>query len=193
MKLLREYDSLTAIRFRGILLTETFLGGRMERSRFYFAGRALEGLPGHEAAWGLLEQLYQDVTGELLPAVARTERGKPLFMDSPWHFSLTHTRRHAFCVLSLRPVGVDAEELDREIDLRLADKILSPGERAQYDAAPDKPRALLTFWVLKEAASKCSGEGLRGYPNRTAFSLTDSRVTEQDDCLVAVVTEDEFH
>ena len=57
----------------------------------------------------------------------------------------------------------------------------------QFDAAPDKRRALLTFWVLKEARVKRTGEGLRGYPNKTDFSLNDPRVTEMDGCLVAVI------
>ena len=39
--------------------------------------------------------------------------------------------------LSDRPVGIDAEELDRDIDPRLADKILSPTERLRYEAQPD--------------------------------------------------------
>ena len=60
-------------------------------------------------------------------------------------------------------------------------------EKAQYDAAEDKKRALLTFWVLKEAAGKCTGEGINGYPNKTNFSLDDPRVTEIDGCLVAVI------
>ena len=84
-------------------------------------------------------------------------------------------------------IGIDAEELGRRVDLRLAEKILSPGERAQFDAAPDKRRALLTFWVLKEALVKKTGEGLRGYPSGTDFSLDDPRVTEIDGCLVAVI------
>ena len=86
-------------------------------------------------------------------------------------------------------MGIDAEELDREVRLALADKILSPGERAQFDAAGDKRRAFLTFWVLKEAAAKLTGEGLRGYPNDTSFSLNDPRVREIDGCLVAVMEE----
>ena len=73
------------------------------------------------------------------------------------------------------------------MSLRLAQKILSPGERAQFEAASDPRKALLTFWVLKEAAAKLSGEGLRGYPNKTNFSLDDPRVTEIDGCLVAVM------
>ena len=84
-------------------------------------------------------------------------------------------------------MGIDAEELDRNIDLRLGSKILSPTEKAQFDAAEDPRLALLKFWVLKEAAAKCSGEGLRGYPKDTDFSLDDPRVTEMSGCLVAVV------
>lgn len=143
---------------------------------------------GHQAGRQLLRQLYYEETGEELPSILTALRGKPYFADSPWHFSISHTHRHAFCVLAGEDVSIDAEELDRKIDLRLAEKILSPKEKIQYDAAKDKRRALLTFWVLKEAAAKLSGEGLRGYPNYTDFSLEDPRVTERDGCLVAVMT-----
>ena len=149
------------------------------------------GQTGHDAAWQLLERMYRQKTGGVLPAVERTALGKPYFLDSPWHFSLTHTKGHAFCVLSQKPVGIDAEEEDRKINLALADKILSPGERAQYDAAADKRLALLTFWVLKEAQVKCTGQGLQGYPKDTDFSLEDPRVQKIDGCLVAVIEEDD--
>ena len=153
------------------------------------AGRALNGRNGHEAGRALLAELYRQTADETLPPIAITERGKPYFPDSPWHFSISHTKGHVFCALTKCPVGIDAEEIDRHIDLRLANKILSPGERAEFDAASDKRRALLTFWVLKEAAVKLTGQGLRGYPNDTAFSLSDPRVTQRDGCLVAVLTE----
>lgn len=148
----------------------------------------LNGRSGHEAGRALLRQLYREETGEDLPPILVTDRGKPFFENSPWHFSISHTRRHAFCVLSDGPVGIDAEELDRKINPALAEKVLSPGEKARFDAASDKHRVLLTFWVLKEAAAKLSGEGLRGYPNRTDFSPDDPRVTEMDGCLVAVIS-----
>ena len=149
----------------------------------------LENQTGHEAGRALLSDLYRAETGEELPQIRITERGKPYFPDSPYYFSISHTKRHAFCALSDRPIGIDAEEADRKINLSLADKILSPGEKRQFDAAPDKRKALLTFWILKEAAAKRSGEGLRGYPNHTDFSLEDPRVTEIDGCLVAVLVE----
>ena len=161
----------------------------MASPQIHIAVQALHGANAHEAGRALLARLYQEETGDNLPDIAIADRGKPYFPHSRWHFSISHTKRHVFCALSDRPIGIDAEEIDRTIDLRLADKILSPEERAQYDAAPDKRLALLTFWVLKEAAAKCSGEGLRGYPKHTDFSLSDPRVTERNGCLLAVVTE----
>ena len=153
-----------------------------------FGSCELLGRTGHEAGRALLAELYP---GDQLPEIAVTERGKPYFVDSPWHFSISHTHRHAFCALSMNPIGIDAEELDRNINLKLAEKILSPKERQQYDQARDKRLALLTFWVLKEAGGKCTGEGLKGYPNRTEFMLSDPRVRQLQDCLVAVIEEDD--
>ncbi len=154
-----------------------------------FAFRELDGLTGHESGRQLLGKLYREETGEDLPPILKTERGKPYFVDSPYYFSISHTRRHAFCVLAKENIAIDAEEADRPIDLRLAEKVLSPSEKAQFDASEDKRRALLTFWVLKEAAVKLSGEGLRGYPNQTAFSLEDPRVREIGGCLVAIMSD----
>lgn len=156
------------------------------------ASCALTGQTGHEAGRQLLRQLYRQETGEELPSIVTTSTGKPYFENSPWHFSISHTRRRVFCVLARENVAVDAEELDRPINLRLAEKILSPGEKRQFDAAPDKRRALLTFWVLKEAEAKLSGLGLRGYPKDTSFSLEDPRVTEREGCLVAVLSAGDY-
>ena len=149
----------------------------------------LKGRTGHEAGRQLLAEAYRAQTGEDLPEIRITDRGKPYFPDSPWHFSISHTPHHAFCALSRNNVGIDAEERNRKINLKLADKILSPSEKLQFEAAENREQALLTFWVLKEAAAKLTGEGLRGYPNHTQFSLEDSRVTELDGCLVAVMEE----
>ena len=150
----------------------------------------LQGETGHTAGRRLLKQLYEEETGLLLPEIAVTPRGKPYFIDSSWHFSISHTRHYAFCALSNEPIGIDAEELDRDIDLRLAGKILSEQEFAQFQTSRDPRRALLTFWVLKEAQAKLTGQGLHGYPSKnTNFSLTDSRVTVQNNCLLAIIEE----
>lgn len=155
-----------------------------------FAYCELSGRTGHQAGRALLEEIYRSHTGEAPPPISVTPEGKPYWKDSPWHFSISHTHRHAFCALMQAPIGIDAEELDRNVSLSLADKILSPGEKRQFDQAADKRRALLTFWVLKEAAAKQSGEGLRIYPNHTNFTLDDPRVRECAGCLVAILTGD---
>ena len=142
---------------------------------------------GHAAGRTLLARLYREYTGKAMPAIAVTDRGKPYFAEGNLHFSVSHTKRRVFCALSERPIGIDAEELDRNINLTLAEKILSPAEKSQFDAAEDKRLALLTFWVLKEAQAKLTGQGLRGYPNDTAFSLSDPRVTVRDGCLLAIL------
>ena len=156
-----------------------------------FGCRVIENETPHQAGRALLAALYQQYTGQPIPPILITERGKPYIENHPIHFSIAHTRRHAFVVLSDRPVGIDAEELDRRVDLRLAEKILSPGEIVQFRAASDPTRALLTFWVLKEALVKCSGEGLRGYPNHTTFTLDDPRVFEYDGCIAAIIEEEQ--
>ena len=149
----------------------------------------LPGQTGHEAGRALLAQMYQAHTGLPVPPIATAPGGKPYFENDPVHFSITHTKRHVFCALSDRPIGIDAEETDRKISLLLAEKILSENEKKQYDRAEDKQKALLTFWVLKEAAAKCTGEGIHGYPNQTDFSLDNPRVKMMDNCIVAVIEE----
>ena len=162
--------------------------------------RAIEpGYTGHETGRLLLAELYKHLTGQEMPEIATTERGKPYFLDSPYHFSISHTKRRVVCAISDRPIGIDAEELDRDINLQLAEKILSHSEKEEFDQAADKRIALLTFWVLKEAQAKCNGDGLRGYPNHTNFSLSDPRVEifdEDDDkepkFLLAIIKEGEI-
>lgn len=151
------------------------------------AGELLHGRSGHEAGRELLARLYQEETGNDLPSIAVTPRGKPYFVDDPRYFSISHTKNHVFCALCYQPVGLDAEEMDREINLALAEKILSEPEKIRFNEATDKRQALLKLWVLKEAAAKLTGEGLRGYPNHTNFDPEDPRVTEIDGCYVAVL------
>ena len=156
----------------------------------YLEGRKLDGANAHAAGRALLKQMYSRYIGGELPEIAVTERGKPYFVDSPWHFSISHSKGHIFCALSERNIGIDGEEMDRKVNLKLAEKILSPKEKAQFDAAADQRLALLRFWVLKEARSKLTGEGIKGYPNDTEFTLPDPRILEMQDCLVAVMEEE---
>ena len=146
---------------------------------------------GHAAGRALLARLYRECTGGEMPPILLSERGKPFFEkeegSAQLYFSISHTKAHVFCVLSERPVGIDAEEVDRNIDLRLAEKILSEKEKAQFARAEDKKAALLRFWVLKEAYAKLTGQGLTGYPNKTDFDYEDPRVLIRDHCYIAIL------
>lgn len=155
--------------------------------KIYFAGMALEGCTGHEAGRRLLARLYEASVGGTMPDIAVAPGGKPYFADSSWHFSISHTKARAFCVLADRPVGLDAEEKDRNIDLHLAESILSPGEKAQFDSSEDPRKTLLAFWVLKEAEGKRTGKGIGFHPRHTDFSLPDDRVFESDGCILALI------
>lgn len=157
----------------------------------FLEGRKLAGETGHEAGRRLLEEMYLRHVGAPMPPIAVTERGKPYFENSPWHFSISHCKGHVFCALSKKPVGIDAEEWDRKLRLELAEKILSPGEKAQYEKAEDKRLALLKLWVLKEAQAKFTGEGVKLHPTHTDFLLSDPRVRELEGCLVAVIEEED--
>ena len=146
----------------------------------------LDGRSGHHAGRALLAEAYRQKTGAEMPPISIAERGKPYFEGSSLHFSISHTKNHAFCALSERPIGIDAEAETRNVALRLAPKILSESEMARFDGSGEM---LLRFWVLKEAAAKLTGEGLRGYPNHTDFDPHDPRIQKIDGCLVAVLEE----
>ena len=149
----------------------------------------LNGLDSRVAGKLLLAQMYEELTGEEMPAIEKAPRGKPYFPGSKLHFSITHTKTTVFCAIADTEVGIDAEDLNRKVSPAMAGKILSAHEYAQYEAVPEeeKNEALLRFWVLKEAEAKCSGLGLRGYPNHTEFNLDDERVRKLGGCMVAVI------
>ena len=149
----------------------------------------LAGRSGHEAGRELLAALYHRQFGKEMPEIAVTPMGKPYFGDGSAYFSVSHTKSRVFCVLSSRNVSIDAEDMERKVPENLAKKILSPMEFAQYAAAENKAHAILKFWVLKEAAGKLSGKGVRPYPNHTEFSLDDPRIVQIHGHFVAVMKE----
>jgi len=149
------------------------------------AWQRLDGRNGHEVG----RQLLCSLCGGTLPAIRYTEQGKPYFPDSDLHFSISHSKNHVFCCLSHRNVGIDAEECDRDIDLRLAEKFLSPTEKRHFAAAADKQACLLRLWVLKEAYGKLLGKGIGNYLAATDFSPDDPRIQIIDGCFLAVLEE----
>lgn len=146
----------------------------------------LQGESGHAVGRKLLTALC----GGDLPEIAQTKQGKPYFPNSTLHFSISHTKNHAFCCISEKNVGIDAEETDRIVSPALANKVLSETEKTRYTAASDKNAALLRLWVLKEAYAKLLGKGLGDYLYQTDFDPEDPRVQIIDGCYVAILTQE---
>jgi 4'-phosphopantetheinyl transferase len=98
-----------------------------------------------------------------------SEYGKPRVCSpavSPTlHFNLANTRGLVACAVAvaLEQVGVDAEQIDREVEsVRLADRFFSPSEARAIRAMPADLQGQLFFahWTLKESYIKARGLGL---------------------------------
>lgn len=150
---------------------------------------ALDGRDGHQVGRELLAKLYRQATGEGLPEIAVTERGKPYFPNGKWHFSISHTKNFAFCALSERNIGLDAEEKGRQVTPAMLEKFTSPAEKARLGADPQD--AFLRLWVQKEAQSKLTGRGMGNWLKDTDFDPESLKVHEINGCYVAVLEEED--
>lgn len=66
------------------------------------------------------------------------------------------------CALLRSDIGVDAENVERDIEFGVAREICSATELIRFDqlSADEKHRALYDIWTLKEAYVKARGFGL---------------------------------
>ena len=145
----------------------------------------LDGRNGQVVGRQLLATLYRQQTGDDLPGIAVTALGKPYFPGSSWHFSISHTKNHAFCVLSRENIGLDAEETGRRVSENLISRYLSPSERGRLGASSQD--AALRLWVLKEAEGKRTGKGIGDWMKNTDFDPYCHKIQEIDGCYVAVL------
>lgn len=121
------------------------------------------------AAHGLLRELLGEWLG-LAPASCRLHYGaaggKPrLATLSPCDIdvSITHCDGLAACAAGLAgAVGIDAEPLDRDVDVTLAADVFSAEERHWLHRQPagEVKVNFLRLWTLKEAVIKADGRGL---------------------------------
>ena len=92
--------------------------------------------------------------------LARGERGKPYFLNSPLKFNLSHSRGFVACALS------DSEEVGVDIESALLpdDRVKKIAERFFNDAdkktVEDDPSGFARLWSEKEAKSKFFGVNL---------------------------------
>ena len=110
------------------------------------------------AAWSLLAGGLRILGLEELPEVHFEPNGKPYFVNSPLHFSLSHSGRFAAALISEEPCGVDIEQVRPEVAERLRGRCLSDGERA-------RGCDFFEIWTEKECIAKLDGSGMRSNPS----------------------------
>ncbi len=102
--------------------------------------------------------------------------GRPYVVGRPQlSLSIAHSGRYALAAVGLGArVGVDTEQVPRVTRLP-DDAFLGPGERAALRAVPRDAERRAALWVLKEAAAKLTGQGLRAGLRRIEFECWGAR------------------
>lgn len=87
-----------------------------------------------------------------MPEIYTTPNGKPYFKDSNIFFNYSHSKNYIACAISNYEVGIDIEEINRNISDDIAEKYLNKEK--------DSLKRIET-WVKKEAYSKLKGLGFQ--------------------------------
>lgn len=113
------------------------------------------------AAYMLLKQALREQEGILdNPIFEYGEHGKPSIVGHPeLHFSLSHCKEAAVCVLSRRPVGIDVESIGRYSE-SVARYAMSDDEMQQIHQSDNPGLAFIRLWTMKESLLKLTGEGI---------------------------------
>ena len=103
----------------------------------------------HAAVRSLLADAVAVFAGIPLPAVERTNQGKPYFPDHPeLFFSLSHSGSLVLCALGDQPCGADVQE-PRILSEKVLRRCFDPDELAAADP--------IAMWCLKESFIKMTG------------------------------------
>lgn len=113
------------------------------------------------AAYLLLKRALREQEGiDENPLFEYGPHGKPSIVGHPnLHFSLSHCREAAACVLSRRPVGIDVESTGRFRE-SVARYAMSEVELSRIQQA-ERPEVEFTrLWTMKESLLKLTGQGI---------------------------------
>jgi 4'-phosphopantetheinyl transferase len=109
---------------------------------------------------------------------ASNNLGKPVLTngtaDSSICFNLSHTDGLVVCAVARNiEVGIDVENINRKVNLDLAERYFAPAEVAYLDTMPKERlhAVFFLFWTLKEAYIKARGMGLTLPLDQFAFCL----------------------
>lgn len=108
----------------------------------------------------LLRGLRQCFGIKDMPAFAYNEHGKPYLPGHPEvHFSISHCKEAAGCLVADRPCGLDIERIRKAKD-DLVRHTMNPEEAESIFASPFPDIAFTSLWTQKEAVLKLKGTGI---------------------------------
>ncbi len=84
------------------------------------------------------------------------EAGCPHLKDNPLNISISHSHELVVAFLSERRIGIDAENITRNIE-KVATRFLSENEKKQVTNAKNVNATMVLYWSAKEAVFKCAG------------------------------------
>lgn len=95
------------------------------------------------------------------PAFSYSEHGKPFLKErKDIHFNLSHCHHGVLCVIGKGPVGCDIEDVQKEIDIDVANFCFSRIEVDAMLASSNPGIEFVKMWTQKEAVLKLLGSGL---------------------------------
>lgn len=133
----------------------------------------------------LLLGLQQEYAMAKLPDISLEDSGKPFFPEYPdICFNYSHCKAGILCGISGRRIGVDVETV-REYRENLAKRVCHPQELLFLDEEDDKASTFIKLWVLKEAYTKYTGQGLRMDLRSLAFTdIVQKGEGKKDACFL---------
>ena len=103
--------------------------------------------------------------------------GKPSIVGHPeLHFSLSHCREAAVCVLSRSPIGIDVESLGRYREA-VARYVMSNSEMQRIKQAANPELEFVRLWTMKESLLKLTGKGINDYMKNVLKDIPESCFT----------------
>ncbi len=93
---------------------------------------------------------------------SKNESGKPVVINIPVEFNISHSGDMVACVVSGKSVGIDIEKIGR-IDIKTAGFFCTEKDMEYFLHETDaevRNRRLYEIWTAKEAAAKCFGTDL---------------------------------
>ena len=123
-------------------------------------------------------QLGQTLESLGVGRIEKKENGEPYLPDAAYHISFSHKDELAVAALSLRPVGVDIENVLIPRNVKRLSRLFHVSE---------EPESLYDFyrlWTSKEAVGKMQGTGIT--TELLKQKTTDVRHLEYGDYLIGV-------